>query len=79
MQKKQQIFYVTVLLGLASDAHPNVRGAAIRCLGVYCLFPTLSTVKIIILMINLLKRIIINCDSHWDTQENISVFTLDKY
>lgn len=41
LSEKQQIFYVTVLLGLASDSHPNVRGAAVRCLGVYCLFPRL--------------------------------------
>ncbi|XP_055949845.1 HEAT repeat-containing protein 6-like isoform X1 [Argiope bruennichi] len=42
LQPKQQITYITVLLGLASDSNPNVRGAAIRCLGLFCLFPSLN-------------------------------------
>ncbi|CAL1284894.1 unnamed protein product [Larinioides sclopetarius] len=42
LQPKQQIMYITVLLGLASDSNPNVRGAAIRCLGLFCLFPSLN-------------------------------------
>ncbi|GFR20539.1 HEAT repeat-containing protein 6 [Trichonephila clavata] len=39
---KLQIAYITILLGLASDSNPNVRGAAIRCLGLFCLFPSLT-------------------------------------
>ncbi|GFS93751.1 HEAT repeat-containing protein 6 [Nephila pilipes] len=39
---KLQISYITILLGLASDSSPNVRGAAIRCLGLFCLFPSLT-------------------------------------
>ncbi|GIX88106.1 HEAT repeat-containing protein 6 [Caerostris extrusa] len=38
---RSQITYLTILLGLTSDSNPNVRGAAIRCLGLYCLFPSL--------------------------------------
>ncbi|GIY47714.1 hypothetical protein CDAR_124091 [Caerostris darwini] len=38
---RSQIMYLTILLGLTSDSNPNVRGAAIRCLGLYCLFPSL--------------------------------------
>ncbi|XP_035221258.1 HEAT repeat-containing protein 6-like isoform X1 [Stegodyphus dumicola] len=42
LNSKQQILYITILLGMTSDSNPNVRGAAIRCLGVFCLFPSLT-------------------------------------
>ncbi|XP_076364390.1 HEAT repeat-containing protein 6-like [Tachypleus tridentatus] len=37
----KQIFCLTLLLGLARDEDQNVKGAAVRCLGVYTLYPTL--------------------------------------
>lgn len=46
-QPKQQILYITILLGLAADSNPNVRGAAIRCIGLFCVFPCLAQVCII--------------------------------
>ncbi|XP_023237613.1 HEAT repeat-containing protein 6-like [Centruroides sculpturatus] len=39
--KNTQIFCLTVMLGLARESDPNVKGAAIRCLGIYALFPCL--------------------------------------
>ncbi|XP_054717303.1 HEAT repeat-containing protein 6-like [Uloborus diversus] len=41
LPKKVQVLYITVLLGLAADPNPNLRGSAIRCLGMYCLYPCL--------------------------------------
>lgn len=40
-REKIQILYMTLMLGLASETDQSVQGAAIRCLGIYSLFPCL--------------------------------------
>ncbi|XP_015920371.1 HEAT repeat-containing protein 6 isoform X2 [Parasteatoda tepidariorum] len=41
LDSRLQILYVSILLGLTSDSNANTRGSAIRCLGIFCLFPSL--------------------------------------